>query len=72
MIALTQTRIRSAAMRARKLYPGPVGDVLAIELNSYADLSFLWASATTATRMAALVDHLLRAPLPDTGGRVAA
>ena len=55
----TQTRIRNAARHAPKAYPGPVGELLARELDAWADLSFLWCDAATGRRMRAIVEDVL-------------
>jgi hypothetical protein len=59
-----QSRIRNAAHRAKKVYPGPAGEVLARELDAYADFSFLWCDGSTTRRMGALVDDVLGRPVP--------
>ena len=56
---VTQGRIRSAARHAPKAYPGPVGELLARELNAWADLPFLWCDAATGRRMRAVVEDVL-------------
>src|SRR3954464_14293908 len=35
-----KVRLLNAALRARKAYPGPVGDLVARELSTWADLGF--------------------------------
>jgi hypothetical protein len=54
------TRIRAAANRARRLYPGPVGEVLYRELISWEEFGYRLGGATVISR---LVEHLLRAPV---------
>ena len=56
---ITQTRIRNAAKRAPEAYPGPVGELLARELDAWAELSFLWCDARVGRRMAAVVEDVL-------------
>ena len=63
-----QRRIRNAAHRAKKVYPGPVGELLGQELNAYAEFSFLWCDGRTSTRMNALVDEVLGLPVPAAQG----
>jgi hypothetical protein len=63
-----QRRIRAAAHRAKKVYPGPAGEVLGQELNAYADFDFLWSDGSTTRRMARLVDELLGSPVPAAQG----
>jgi hypothetical protein len=59
-----QRRIRNAAHRAKKVYPGPVGELLGQELNAYADFSFLWCDGRVTNRMNAIVDEVLGRPVP--------
>lgn len=54
------TRVRTAAMRATKVHPGPVGELLARELRAYADFGFRFGCDGVMERLAA---HLLCAPL---------
>jgi len=55
-----QTRIRNAAKRAPEVYPGPVGELLAHELDAWAELAFLWVDGRSGRRMAAVVEDVLR------------
>ncbi|MEU7814092.1 hypothetical protein [Pseudonocardia sp. NPDC049154] len=57
-------RIRAAAFRATKLYPGPVGELLAKELLDWEGFGYRFGGHTLTAR---LVDHVLGAALP-TGG----
>jgi hypothetical protein len=59
-----QRRIRNAAHRAPKVYPGPVGELLRRELDAYADFHFLWADGPRTTVMNAIVDEVLGRPVP--------
>ena len=56
---VTQGRIRTAARLAPKVYPGPVGELLRLELDAYADLSFLWVDAGAGRRMRAVVEDVI-------------
>lgn len=53
------SRVRTAAMRAPRVYPGPVGEWLRSELHAYADMSWLWADGKVSARMAAVVDDIM-------------
>lgn len=64
MPADMQARIRTAAQRAPKVYPGPVGELLRVELHAYADFSFLWCDGAATRRMTAVVDDVLGRPVP--------
>lgn len=57
---VTQGRIRQAAKRAPEVYPGPVGELLARELDAYAELAFLWCDGRSGRRMRAIVEDVLR------------
>lgn len=56
-----QSRVRAAAFRAKRLYPGPVGELVARELTGWLDFGFRLDNAGMAAR---LVDHILKTPLP--------
>lgn len=53
--------LRTAAGRARILYPGPVGELIAMELNSWEQVGFRYGNHSLITR---LVDFLNTACLP--------
>lgn len=59
-----QRRIRNAAYRAPKVYPGPVGLMLRRELDAYADFHFPWADGPRTTVMNGVVDDVLGRPVP--------
>jgi hypothetical protein len=59
-----QRRIRNAAHRAKLVYPGPVGELLRVELDAYADLQWLWCDGRVTNRMNAIVDEVLGRPVP--------
>lgn len=61
MTHLETARMRAAAVRACQLYPGPVGDTLAREILSWHQFGWRFGGDS---RTAALVEHLLGAPLP--------
>lgn len=54
-------RVAQAANRAKALYPGVVGEVLASELDAARDMKF---RLHRGSRLARLVNHLMTAPLP--------
>jgi hypothetical protein len=54
-------RIRSAAFRATRLYPGPVGELISKELLDWEEFGYRFDTKGAAAR---LVDHVLKAPLP--------
>lgn len=56
----SRARLRSAAHRATRVYPGPVGELLERELRTWAEFGFRFGSAGLLT---ALVDHVLRTPI---------
>jgi hypothetical protein len=53
-------RLRAAAFRATRLYPGPVGELLARELLSWEEFGYRFGGNQLVTR---LVEHVLAAPL---------
>lgn len=59
-----QSRIRAARFRAKRLYPGPVGELIDRELGAWADFGFRLDKSGMAAR---LVDHILKSPLPAGG-----
>lgn len=54
-------RLRSAAFRATRLYPGPVGELISRELLAWEEFGFRLGGAQLVMR---LVDHVLKTPLP--------
>lgn len=56
-------RLRAAAARAGQLYPGPVGELIARELDIWAELGYRIGPGLAAR----LADHVLDAPLPSPG-----
>lgn len=55
------SRLRAAAHRGKKLYPGPVGLLIERELMGYEEFGFRF---DRGGQTAALVHHLMTAPLP--------
>jgi hypothetical protein len=53
-------RLRAAAFRATRLYPGPVGELLSRELLSWEEFGYRLGGSQLIMR---LVDHLLQAPI---------
>jgi hypothetical protein len=53
-------RVRVAALRATRLYPGPVGELLCRELLDWEEFGYRFGGAGLVTR---LVDHLSAQPV---------
>jgi hypothetical protein len=53
-------RLRTAALRAAQVYPGPVGELLCRELLDWEEFGYRFGGGALVTR---LTDHLLSAPL---------
>lgn len=53
-------RLRAAAFRAARLYPGPVGELISRELLSWEEFGYRLGSTQLTMR---LVDHVLRTPI---------
>lgn len=53
-------RLRAAAFRATRLYPGPVGEMISRELLSWEEFGYRLGGAQLVMR---LVDHVLKTPL---------
>lgn len=51
-------RVRSAAVLARRVYPGPVGDILAHELNAWDEYGHLLYDMPENAPLLRLVEHL--------------
>lgn len=60
----TRMRIRNAAMRATRVYPGPVGELLRKELDAYADFPSIWTSGRGSALMLAVVEDVLARSVP--------
>lgn len=56
-----RAQLRAAAGRARLLYPGPVGEMVAMELNSWEQIGFRYGNHSLISR---LVEFLSTACLP--------
>ncbi|ANY07353.1 hypothetical protein AFB00_14845 [Pseudonocardia sp. HH130630-07] len=54
-----KTRMRAAAFRATRLYPGPVGELVSREILSWEEFGYRLGGDRM---IAELVDHVLRAP----------
>jgi hypothetical protein len=48
-----RSRMRAAALHARRLYPGAVGELLHRELTAYADFGYQFAADALIPRLAA-------------------
>jgi hypothetical protein len=57
-------RLRAAAFRATRLYPGPVGELLSRELLTWEEFGYRLGGEQLVMR---LVDHVLEAPIPQPG-----
>lgn len=53
------SRLRAAALHAKRAYPGPIGDLLARELTAYADFGYRFAVDGLLVRLAT---DVLRTP----------
>lgn len=53
-------RLRAAAFRATRLYPGPVGELVARELLTWEEFGYRLGGNQLVMR---LVDHVLQAPI---------
>jgi hypothetical protein len=56
-------RVRAAAFRATRLYPGPVGELVSRELLTWEEFGYRLGHGNRALINAA-VDHILKTPLP--------
>ncbi|MFC4946137.1 hypothetical protein [Pseudonocardia sp. GCM10023141] len=56
-----RTRLRTAALRARRVYPGELGELVQRELGAFADLGLRFAADALLPRLA---DVVLATPLP--------
>lgn len=56
-----KTRLRAAAFRVTKLYPGPVGELLSRELLTWEEFGYRLGGSELMMR---LVDHILKAEIP--------
>lgn len=57
-------RIRAAAFRAVRLYPGPVGELLSRELLTWEEFGYRLGGSGVIMR---LVDHIMKEPLRSGG-----
>jgi hypothetical protein len=57
-----RSRVRAAALHARRLYPGGLGELAYRELLAYADFGYRFASDSLIPRLAA---EILAMPSPD-------
>ena len=53
-------RLRAAAFRVTRLYPGPAGEVLSRELLTWEEFGYRLGGGALVMR---LVDHILKSPL---------
>jgi hypothetical protein len=54
-------RLRAAAFRATRLYPGPVGELVSRELLTWEEFGYRLGGEQLVMR---LVDHVLKTPIP--------
>jgi hypothetical protein len=59
---LERGRLRAAALRARRVYPGPVGELVNLELNAWSEWGYRLGSRK---RVMVLVEHIEQAVLPE-------
>ncbi len=62
-------RLRAAAFRVTRLYPGPVGELLSRELLTWEEFGYRLGGGQLVMR---LVDDVLEAPIPQQGAADAA
>lgn len=55
-------RLRAAAFRVTRLYPGPAGEVLSRELLTWEEFGYRLGTSSLILR---LVDHVLKTPVPE-------
>lgn len=55
-----KSRLRAAAFRATRLYPGPVGELLSLELMTWDEFGYRLGGHQLMWR---LVDHIIKTPL---------
>jgi hypothetical protein len=60
-------RIRAAAFRVKRLYPGPAGEMLSRELLTWEEFGYRLGATALVMR---LVDHILKAPIADPNKEV--
>jgi hypothetical protein len=63
MDAHTKMRLRAAAFRVTRLYPGPVGELLSRELLTWEEFGYRLGGQLLVMRV---VDHVLKEPLPNS------
>jgi hypothetical protein len=56
-----RSRVRAAALHARRIYPGRVGELLQRELSAYAEFGYRF---DTDALVPGLVDEILATPTP--------
>jgi hypothetical protein len=57
-----RSRVRAAALHARRLYPGPLGELVHRELTAYADFGYQFSGDALIPRLAA---EILAKVVPD-------
>lgn len=62
LACVDRTRLREAALRATRCYPGVVGQILSRELLTWESFAFQYGGGGT---IAALVEHVMTFPLPE-------
>jgi hypothetical protein len=56
-----RSRVRAAALHARRIHPGRIGELLARELSAYAEFGYRFDTDALVPR---LVDEILATPTP--------
>ena len=68
MEANEKLRLRSAAHKALKLYPGPVGELISREILVWEDFGYRIGGGGGHALIGAVVDHIMKTPLPSNVG----
>lgn len=61
MVHHEKMRMRAAAFRATRVYPGPVGELISRELLAWEDFGYVLSNGGLVLR---LVDHVMKTELP--------
>lgn len=62
--AVDRGRLMTAAIRARRAFPGPVGDLVARELSTWADLGFRFGGDATIAKLVTAIEAIQLDDLP--------
>lgn len=61
MDSAEKTRLRAAAYRAQKLYPGPVGDLLSMEILTWEEFGYRFGG--NGSLMPKVIDFIMKAKM---------